>query len=91
MMPDSTAPTSRNVSKAGYDIANYAKKEKSVNVSLSIKLRDIDGEKSIIGTCECYPYMISNERIILKEFTSAGAFKKYLYEMIDSVYEAIGK
>jgi hypothetical protein len=91
MMPDSTAPTSRNASKAGYDIANYAKKDKSINVSLSIRLRDIDGKKSVIGTCECYPCMIVGERIIPKEFTSASAFKTYLSEMIDSVYEAIGK
>lgn len=92
--PNSTAPTSRNVTKAGFDIANYAKKEKSVSLSLNIKLRDIDGKKSVIGTCECYPYYatpINGERIIPKEFTSASAFKKYISDMVDAVYEQIGK
>jgi hypothetical protein len=90
-LPDSTAPTSRNSMKAGYDIANYAKKEKNVSLSLSIKLRDIDGKKSVIGTCESYYYQSNGERIIPKEFTTAAAFKKYISDMIDSVYDQIGK
>lgn len=91
-MPDSTAPTSKNMSKAGFDIANYAKKEKNISISLNVRLRDIDGKKSVIGTCECYPCYIGNgERIIPKEFTTAGAFKTYISDMVDSVYEQIGK
>ena len=87
--PEATAPTSKNVVKAGFDIANYAKKEKNVSLSLSIKLRDIDGKKSVLGTCESY-YM-SCERAIPKEFSSSSEFKKYVGDMIDSVYDQIGK
>ena len=90
-LPDSTAPTSRNVTKAGFDIANYAKKEKNVSLSLNIKLRDIDGKKSVIGTCESYYMSPSGERIIPKEFSSSSEFKKYVGDMIDSVYDQIGK